>query len=843
MNIHVSWIEDDGELIYPLTRRLEEHAAELGVELRATRHPLGFGIDLRSELDDADVILLMISPAYLESRSARTQIDLAHERQLNGATVMAILVRAGGDLSRLPPALLPVIASAGMSIADATDRDAIYDEIVDRVRDVIMRVRQLPRATVTQVAPEVAATFEVESPASAPSEVSEPDPPTVSESTRFAIKDLGGDVEASAIVTRLLKIHEDYGGEIGARVQLGFTRTKRSVSDWLRQVRDLYDIKAVALLDGRHVIHGLALLDPDLRKQLLQHGFLHALEDELKPPLELALSPAGRKRWAAGTVRTLADRPAKEDQLERRHFAKGLADMIKEERSTSTKESGHPESFLVHLHGPWGSGKTSLLGFLRDELDGHTTSADPDSRWVVVEFNAWQHERLGAPWWSLMTAVHREGLRAPFGETHATGRQRRRELWRSLRLLWFDLWWRVRLGWAAYLLLPVVLGLLVFGWQRGWFDAPETTEGLAKAGDIAKPIAAIIGLIVALLGAARGLGRSLSVGSARGAETFMKTSRDPMRTLRKRYEKLVSTIGRPVAVFIDDLDRCQSSYVVEVLQGVQTLLIEAPVTYVVAADRRWLYDSYAKVYSDFPSAAREPGRPLGHLFLEKTFQLSASLPALPEDVVDTYWGILTGPGSDGTPAADAKAVQQAVDEASVAGLDEVAAGATGDTPAQQRAQRVVLAEQIATPEVQEEIENRLKPFAHLLEPNPRAMKRLINAYQIELRRLLAEGRRVGRASVTPEEIALWTILALRWPLLADQIALQPDGVEATDDKWLPSKLRPLWGSDPVQSVVKGDDVPALLTTRSVRALVGRSHRPEAVPPAAGNGMGAVPSVA
>ena len=406
---------------------------------------------------------------------------------------------------------------------------------------------------------------------------------------------------------------------------------------------------------------------------------------------------------------------------------------------------------------------------------------------------------------------------------------------RSLRLLWFEAVWRVQLGWMAYLLLPLVVGVLWFGWDRGWFETAASEEGwLTQAGEIAKPVAAIVGLVVALLGAARGLGRSLSVGSARGAETFIRTSRDPMRTLRRRYEKLVATIGRPIVVFIDDLDRCQSDYVVEVLQGIQTLLIEAPVTYVVAADRRWLYDSYGKFYADFKSVAREPGRPLGHLFLEKTFQLSAALPQPAPDVRDAYWRSLISPTR---PPIDDQPAPEAAARAETAHLDEVVAGLAEQTAADREA----LLGRLEETDIQVEIENRLIPFSPLLEPNPRAMKRLINAYRIELRRLLTEGRRSGHAAVTPEQIALWTIVSLRWPLLADQLPhhlqlLAP----GADSGVLPRSLRDLWHSDEVQAVVTGRDVSGRLTPEAVRTLVGLapSGAPVAVP-AGADGHGAV----
>jgi len=573
----------------------------------------------------ADAFLLLLSPAYLRLPSTVDEMSRAVGRADAGqAKVIPVLLR-DVDVQGTPVAHLGLLPRDGRAIARRRDRDAAFTEIVDELEAALVREAPEPVKTRIPVPPRPPIRERQ---------------PQLSSSVTAAMASLTGPVDAAAIVRRLLELHPEYGEDMAESLTLeDVTESPLPVDEWMSSVRTLYREDAVPVLHGRFVIRGLALLEPALTKQLLDNGFLAALEGELSTPLDRLLSDRGRRLWEPGNVPTLADRPAETDRLARKSFAAGLAAMIEEERSASGGKKRKPESFLVHLHGPWGSGKTSLLGFLAKQL---RTS---ESRWVVVDFNAWQHERLGAPWWSLMTAVHREGLRAPFADAG-----RARDLWRSMRLVWFEVKWRVRLGWMAYLLLPSVIGVLWFGWNEGWFDTATTETGcLKQAGDVAKPVAAIVGLVAALLGAARGLGRSLAVGSARGAETFIRTSRDPMRILRRRYERLVNTTGRPVAIFIDDLDRCQASYVVEVLQGVQTLLIEAPVTYVVAADRRWLYDSYAKYYADFRSVAREPGRPLGRLFLEKTFQLSAALPQLAPDVRDEYWRWLIGRG----PEADA----------------------------------------------------------------------------------------------------------------------------------------------------------------------------------------------
>lgn len=764
-------------------------------------------------IESADIFVVLVSPDYLASETARAEMERALERAGSGrALLLPVLIRdAPWQQTRLaqyqffPRDLRP--------LARRRDRVRVLAELVTIVRDAIVPepARGMPEPAEPRPPQHDAPPEETRDPAGTDLEVSP--------SVRHVTQEVGGQaVSAVTIVSALLDAHPEYGNRTGGRLALADAppdAPRDTAEEWLVRVRTLFRMDAAPVLHGRLVIRGLTLLEPELTKQLLDHGFLAALEDELKPPLAAVLSPEGRRRWEPDQVPAQADRPAQEDRLGRTDFAASLAVMIEEERRPAQEGKRDPESFLVHLHGPWGSGKTSLLGFLADAL------RDSDSRWVIVQFNAWQQERLSTPWWSLMTAVRHEGLRMPFtGKGRA--RDRLSDLARSARLIWLDLWWRVRLGWMAYLLLPLVLGGLWLAWRHGFFKtAAGDTGWLTQLGDIAKPVAALVGLVVALLGAARSLGRSLAVGSSRGAETFMRTSRDPMRKLRRRYERLIATIGRPVAVFIDDLDRCQSSYVVEVLQGVQTLLIDAPVTYVVAADRRWLYDSYAKVYADFRSVSRAPGRPLGHLFLEKTFQLSAVLPQLPPDVRDEYWRWLLDPrrpdGTNGDDKADAEARRRA----DSLGLDEVVAAATGN--GEDRSLREALTSRASAPDVRQEIESRLQPFSGLLDPNPRAMKRLINAYRIELARLLAEGRRAGRAGVTPEQLALWTIVSLRWPLLADELALRPHLLTSGDrDPELRADLQRLLASTEVQAVIGGDGVSARLTDYAVCAISGRA---------------------
>ncbi|HEU0053720.1 MAG TPA: P-loop NTPase fold protein [Longimicrobium sp.] len=327
---------------------------------------------------------------------------------------------------------------------------------------------------------------------------------------------------------------------------------------------------------------------------------------------------------------------------------------------------------------------------------------------------------------------------------------------------------------------------------------------------------------VALLAASR----SLLFGSAKAAQTYLDLRSDPLGPVVRLFQKLVSGVKRPVAVFVDDLDRCDGAYVVELLEGIQTLFRSAPVAYVVAADRKWICSSFEKHYADFGGAIGEAGRPLGYLFLDKLFQVSAAVPRPPRDLQASYWaGLLRAAGS-----ADPEAVETARKTAEAEAEEKMRGAATQEElethieaepdPVRRQAARNVAARLITAPEAQRATEHRLKRFAPLLEPNPRAMKRLVNAFGMHQAAHLIEGRHVR-----PDALARWTIVELRWPLLADYLADHPDAVPAAGAPPLEGVSQPLAAllADPeVLRVVRGDATAGsgALDEESVRRIVG-----------------------
>jgi hypothetical protein len=505
-----------------------------------------------------------------------------------------------------------------------------------------------------------------------------------------------------------------------------------------------------------------------------------------------------------------ADNPAVVDELGRRPFAEIIAARI-EEVHRSSAEAG---AFMVNLHGPWGAGKTSVLNFLKANLQNKSA---PDDQWIVVEFNAWRHQRLQPPWWSLIKEIQ---LQAAEQLAKATPERASR-----LRRRWF--WWRFKADWLPSIAaLTCIVGALLI------MTVTLIRQGGSMAGDagVGKAIELGLGLISAFVAAGAAivtLSRSLLFGSATAAQSYMDARSDPLGPIITLFEHLVKEIKRPLAVFIDDLDRCDSDYVIALLEGIQTLLRTRRVTYVVAGDRKWICTCFEHKYEEFAKTIGEPGRPLGYLFLDKVFQVSAAVPRLSPTIQRNYWQALLKSGAAAEPRVVEQERQVAEDRAQqqlkgVRTKEEFdrkieQAAATGDARAEQ-AMRAAVAKQITSPDVLKETEHRLRAFADLLEPNPRAMKRLVNAYGMYQAAHVLE-----RRTVSPEALARWTIVELRWPLLAETLAARPELLGAQDaaDDGVPKRYARLLKDATVQAVLHGGaDGRGALTEESLREIVG-----------------------
>ncbi len=507
---------------------------------------------------------------------------------------------------------------------------------------------------------------------------------------------------------------------------------------------------------------------------------------------------------ARSDVPTHTDEPATaRDLLNRKPLARFLAEDL---RRTREQNRG---SYVMHVHGPWGSGKTSLLNFVRDELERPTERPGDEGRqWIVIDFNAWRHQRFEQPWWWLMEAVSvqaRRRLRSR--EWSQTDGQRWRRAARA-RWIWLtDRAWTLLKGrgWTvlAIAVFSLVLGALLvasFSWLRNL--------QVQDASDIVKLVSATLGVATVIAGAIVGVAKSFTRGAAQAIRTLVESSSNPVRFLKEHFERLIERIRDPVAIMIDDLDRCQSAYVVELLEGIQTLFRECPVTFIVAADRNWIHGSYQQVYHGYENHLSANSGKLGQLFLEKMFQTSVPVPSPDDGTRHRYYQYLIG-----TQKSERSEPQEQLRKRARISVQNLRTEAAVVEEFQRHDDdleyRQVFMEEamakLADPEVVEQTQHVLDGFADAVEFNPRSMKRFVNAYRINRALDLAK-----YGSTPPDHLARWTILNQRWLALATYLTTYPhkvhDAVRGRDE------------DHPDNPLPK--EITALCTRRDVRRVLG-----------------------
>jgi WD40 repeat protein len=324
----------------------------------------------------------------------------------------------------------------------------------------------------------------------------------------------------------------------------------------------------------------------------------------------------------------ISDAPARKDLLNRRALAGHVATRLERLRRD---EPGI--SFLIHIDGPWGSGKTTLLEFLREELG---------EEWLFVWFDAWRQQRVGPPWWALLASLL-DAVSADRDSRSSRLKLRLAEAWqRAPRPL--------VLGWIVFVVLLCTLFVLPFG-----VDLGSAQEVVASSTVLLVAAGAAVGALSTLI-------RFVHWDSAARARVFEQSHRDPMERLADHFGWLIARAGKPVVFFIDDLDRCDPAHVVDVLDSIQTLVRRASRSgaavedqraayVVVAADGRWIRNSYEQEHEPSSGAVAEPGRPLGYLFLDKIFQLTFEVPTMSRPLQAAYLrGLLRSSDTDGSGA-------------------------------------------------------------------------------------------------------------------------------------------------------------------------------------------------
>ena len=457
-----------------------------------------------------------------------------------------------------------------------------------------------------------------------------------------------------------------------------------------------------------------------------------------------------------------SDEPTTMDALNRRMLADAISARL---LRRVAEDQG---AFLILLDGPWGTGKTSVARMVAQRL--------AERKWTIASYDAWRQVRIGRPWWTLLTTIRQATYRA----ANPLRRPVRRlaELW-QMRVA------RTPAALAGVIVLAVAAGLFL-ALRPDRIGLTSMQAGLQTVGAI------LVSLATVWAGAAVSA-RFLLWGSARGARFFEQTAENPLAQVTHHLHWLIARNDRPLFLLVDDLDRCKSGDVVEVLESVQTLLrsssfadparVRRPVVVLVAADSAWLRTAFHNEYGSLGPVVTEPGQSIGHLFCDKIFQLIVPLPGLSRQHHESFLASLLG--SVVTLAGPGQ-LQHARERLEASGSEAEVLQVLSGMPAATRERLGARAvEALTRVESQSHAGHALAAFAELLPPNPRSMKRFLNDYTMTRAVRTLEGDPVPVAA-----LAQWIALSTRWPAFADYLRAHPDEVMAVPEE-LPERFREL----------------------------------------------------
>jgi hypothetical protein len=393
------------------------------------------------------------------------------------------------------------------------------------------------------------------------------------------------EISAAQLAREIFKQHPKYAKGGATSVSIVDTAEKLPAEKWLDEIRPLFDFSALEKsakperiesasyrdesanskqayeapklnenmnetiqLHGRLVIIGLCLLDVQLRRQLERQGVLSDLIEELHEPLDKILTQRGRMLYELqDSVPNWDDNEMndpKKDLLGRAAFADYLFARI----SMLPKDS---EAYVMHLYGPWGSGKSTVLKFLGQKLEN-------SGLWLVVDYNAWQNQHIDPPWWSLM-----DGIFQSLKKQHP-GQSRMEKYWWRIKLYWWKMreyLWRFGTGHMPYIIgfivllwiLVIVVAVLPYGSKK-----PEN-DMLVFLGTEFDNIGKILAVIATIWGFVIAANRSLFLGSSQAAREYVRLTSDPMLKVKNHLEESIKwLVPMRLAILIDDLDRCQA---------------------------------------------------------------------------------------------------------------------------------------------------------------------------------------------------------------------------------------------------------------------------------------------
>jgi hypothetical protein len=459
----------------------------------------------------------------------------------------------------------------------------------------------------------------------------------------------------------------------------------------------------------------------------------------------------------------VGDLPAAADQLGFAPIVRGIVDLVNSEQTTLP--------LTLAVSGPWGAGKSSLMRQIADALEDSRGSG---RIWHIAEFDAWKYEQSDALWAALTKTIYETELPAPRCVV-------RRFLFRSeLEIRRHGRLWPAKL--VAALALP--LAALAYAALRlyekhqlgGWISGLVL---IATAGALTVQRWTNVSTLVF-----DPFKRALALYTVRRRfEDRLGFSTAASRDVEALVQQITKDGKEPLAVFIDDLDRCTPTRVAEVVEAINQIFNaseKSRVLFVLGMDMDVVAASLQAAYeATVRCLPLERRINFGRDYLHKIAQLFISVPEPSNEAFESLLRSLGATELDGVLAAPAEievlraeamieaAGPETLEETSRVG-ERLASSGEASLAAVEEAVRRERAKRFGSD--REDVLRAEGELLPLLVRSPRALKSFDRAYRLQLH--VANNSPHSVLTFDYDQLVglgKWVILNLRWPNIARAI--------------------------------------------------------------------------
>lgn len=334
----------------------------------------------------------------------------------------------------------------------------------------------------------------------------------------------------------------------------------------------------------------------------------------------------------------LTETVASQDALNREALTTALADFL------TRRSDAH--ALALALFGPWGSGKSSFIDFVRTAL-----RLRQPGQFRFAEFNAWKSERVDNIGAALAQRVVEElvsdlGLGGQLRLALKMAWRRKHALRKALAndVTWFG---RVASGGTHFIstvLIPLVsapalVALVVYVLARATPMQVLWQGGLTIAAAVLTAIFSVNMLLSKeLLGwfAKLAKDQKFSFKLVPDYREMLGSNDEMSRTLEDlcslRLGEAQNSSGEFLLLVVDDLDRCSANTIKQVFDAVRLVAHIPRVVVVVALDQRIAYSAVSQHYG---GTGKDPAL-VAHEYLAKVFNVFVALPPASLKSIERY---------------------------------------------------------------------------------------------------------------------------------------------------------------------------------------------------------------